>query len=142
MYRTPVFSPDNVNNAAIVFYECAQLPSDHDVLVRLKLFAQIAKVPVFATLRTKEQLGYIVQSSVRTSRGVSGFQVVVQSERTAEYLEERIEALWDSFGEFIDEMSEEDFSKQRQSLINQRLEKPKNLGQEYVVRYSACFISS
>ncbi len=56
--------------------------------------------------------------------------MVVQSERSGEFLEERIEALWNGFGAYLDLMSDKDFEEQRQSLIDQRLEQPKNLGQE------------
>ena len=38
----------------------------------LELFCQIINEPAFDTLRTKEQLGYIVFSGVRRSNGVQG----------------------------------------------------------------------
>ncbi|KAK4053128.1 metalloprotease [Microbotryomycetes sp. JL201] len=128
-YRPVVPSPENVNSAAVVYYQVGTV-SNHDELVRLHLFAQIAKVPVFSTLRTKEQLGYIVQSSSWTSNSVQGFRVVVQSEKTAEVLEERIEALWtDAVDKHLQEMTDDEFEKQKKSLIDRKLEKPKNLDQ-------------
>ena len=60
VYRPPVPSAENVNSAASVYYDVGTA-TDHELLARLSLFAQIAKVPVFSTLRTKEQLGYIVR---------------------------------------------------------------------------------
>lgn len=118
-----------MNSAASVFYQVGPT-SDHQLGVQLALFAQIAKVPVFSTLRTKEQLGYIVSSSSWVVNSYSGFRVIVQSERIAEYLEERIEALWEGFESYLQEMSEEDFGKQKESLISKRKEKAKNLAQE------------
>ena len=81
-------------------------------------------------LRTKEQLGYIVSSSSWIHNAVAGFRVVVQSERQPEYLDERIEALWATFGAYLDEMPAEVFEKERASLVASKLEKPKNLAQE------------
>lgn len=127
--RRPVPSPENVNSAASVYYQVGSA-SDDELVARLSLFAQVAKVPVFSTLRTKEQLGYIVSSSSWIHNAVAGFRVVVQSERQPEYLDERIEALWAAFGAYLDEMPAEVFEKERASLVASKLEKPKNLAQE------------
>ncbi|KII85853.1 hypothetical protein PLICRDRAFT_165360 [Plicaturopsis crispa FD-325 SS-3] len=130
IYRPHVPSEENVNSAASVYFQVCET-SNHNLYARLALFAQIAKEPIFSTLRTREQLGYIVSSGVWSARGVAGFRVVVQSERPAEVLEERIESLWkESFDKYLADMSDEEFEKQKQSLIVKRLEKPKNLYQE------------
>lgn len=83
-------------------------------------------------LRTKEQLGYIVSSGVMTHDAVTGFRVVVQSEKSPEYLDERIESLWTGFGQYLADLSDEAFDKEKASLVNLKLEQPKNLAQEYV----------
>ncbi|KAK4699534.1 insulysin, partial [Phenoliferia sp. Uapishka_3] len=127
--RPVVSSPENVNSAISTYYQVGPR-RDHLLRMKLQLFAQIAKVPVFSTLRTKEQLGYIVSSSLWKSGGMSGFKVIIQSEKTADFLDERIEDLWSGFGTYLAEMTAEDFEKQRASLVNTKLEKPKNLGQE------------
>ncbi|GAA6026785.1 hypothetical protein JCM8097_005860 [Rhodosporidiobolus ruineniae] len=130
VYRPTVPSPENVNSAASVYYQVGP-STDHELLATLSLFAQLAKVPVFQTLRTQEQLGYIVSSSSWVINAYAGFRVILQSERPAEYLDERVEALWaDKFKEHLSAMSEEDFAKERESLVAKKLEKPKNLGQE------------
>ncbi|GAA5943355.1 hypothetical protein JCM3775_005906 [Rhodotorula graminis] len=127
--RSPVPSSENVNSAASVYYDVGSA-NDHDLLARLSLFGHLAKVPVFSTLRTKEQLGYIVSSSPWVSHAYAGFRIMVQSERTAEYLDERIGALETTLGEYIANMSEEDFALEKESLASNKLEKPKSLGQE------------
>ncbi|GAA6001195.1 hypothetical protein JCM10207_007455 [Rhodosporidiobolus poonsookiae] len=129
VYRPLVASPENVNSAASVYYQVGDA-TEYDLLARLSLFAQIAKVPVFSTLRTKEQLGYIVASGAWTLNAWCGFRVVVQSERHAEYLDERVEALWSGFGEHLEKMDEGEFAKERESLAAKKLEKVKSLGQE------------
>jgi insulysin len=62
--------------------------------------------------------------------------VIVQSERIGEYLEERIEALWESFGATLAEMDDTDFDKEKESLASKLEEKPKSLSGEYVPTYS------
>ena len=56
-----------------------------------------------------------------------GFRVLVQSDRHPEYLDSRIEAFLDSLGKTIEEMSEEEFEKNKTALAVKRLEKPKKL---------------
>ncbi|GAA5989095.1 hypothetical protein JCM10908_001155 [Rhodotorula pacifica] len=129
VYRPLVPSPENVNNAASLYYQVGS-EDDDQLVARLSLFAQVAKVPVFSTLRTKEQLGYIVSSSIWIDSAVAGFRVVIQSERSPEYLDERTEALWATFGTYLEDMSAEEFEKERASLVASKLEKPKNLSQE------------
>lgn len=129
VYRPLVPSPENVNSASSIYYQVCPT-SSHTLLAQLHLFAQLVKVPVFSTLRTQEQLGYVVSSSVWSTNGVAGFRVMVQSEREGEYLEERVEALWKGFRSVLEEMGEEEFGLQRASLVKKREEKPKNLGQE------------
>ncbi|GAA6006563.1 hypothetical protein JCM11491_005007 [Sporobolomyces phaffii] len=129
VYRPQVPSEENVNSAASVYYQVGPT-TDHELMARLSLFAQIAKVPVFSTLRTKEQLGYIVHSAIWSLNALSGFRLIVQSERPAEYLEERIEALWKTFGPTLDEMKEDEFEKEKDSLASKLEEKPKSLSGE------------
>ncbi|GAA5882619.1 hypothetical protein JCM16303_002075 [Sporobolomyces ruberrimus] len=129
IYRPEVPSAENVNSAASVYYQVGPT-SDHDLMVKLSLFSQIAKVPVFSTLRTKEQLGYIVHSAIWSLNALSGFRIIVQSERPAEYLEERIEALWGTFETTLAEMDDADFEKEKESLASKLEEKPKSLSGE------------
>ncbi|GAA5906213.1 hypothetical protein JCM8208_000664 [Rhodotorula glutinis] len=127
--RSPVPSLENVNSEASVYYDVGSA-NDHDLLARLSLFGHMAKVPTFSTLRTKEQLGYIVSSSPWVSHAYAGFRIIVQSERTAEYLDERIGALETTLGKYLADMSEEDFAQEQESLAQKKLERPKSLGQE------------
>ncbi|BGP22999.1 a-pheromone processing metallopeptidase ste23 [Rhodotorula toruloides] len=129
VYRPLVPSPENVNSAVSAYYDVGPT-SDHQLLAKLSLFAQLAKVPVFSTLRTKEQLGYIVSSGSWVTNAYAGFRVVVQSERSPEYVDERIDALWSTFAKHIQDMSDEEFEKERESLVLKLLEKPKTQGQE------------
>lgn len=50
MCRPPVPSSENVNSAASVYYQVGSA-ADDELVARLALFAQVAKVPVFSTVR-------------------------------------------------------------------------------------------
>ncbi|XP_038070879.1 insulin-degrading enzyme-like [Patiria miniata] len=96
----------------------------------LELFCQIISEPCFDTLRTKEQLGYIVFSGVRRSNGVQGLRFIIQSEKRPQYLDNRIEAFLLSMQTHIKELSDEAFQKHVNALAVRRLEKPKRLASE------------
>lgn len=59
---------------------------------KLLLVEQLLNEPFFNILRTKEQLGYIVYSTVCDFSGVGGMSFVIQSDYGASYLDARIEA--------------------------------------------------
>lgn len=109
-----------------IYYQCGLQATQSNML--LELFVQIISEPCFNILRTKEQLGYIVFSGIRRSSGVQGLRVIVQSDRTPDYVEGRIEAFLHSMEEALEKMNEEEFQKHITALSVKRLEKPKKLG--------------
>ncbi|KAF2235935.1 LuxS/MPP-like metallohydrolase [Viridothelium virens] len=129
VYERELKDPGNVNHC-IEYVLFVSNDVDRTTRAKLLLLSQIAHEPVFDTLRTKEQLGYIVFSSSLLSGTIAGWRILIQSERTPEYLESRIEAFIVSLGKVLEEMSEGEFEGHKVSLINMRLEKLKNLGQE------------
>ncbi|GAA6060548.1 hypothetical protein JCM10212_006912 [Sporobolomyces blumeae] len=129
VYRPQVPSEENVNSAASVYYQVGST-TDRKLVATLSLFAQVAKVPIFSQLRTKEQLGYIVHSSTWSLNAFSGLRVIVQSERPAEYLEERIEEFWSTFAKRLDDMEDAEFEKEKESLASKLEERPKTLAGE------------
>jgi insulysin len=86
--------------------------------------------PAFDQLRTKEQLGYVVFSGSRTTVTTIGYRFIVQSEKSPEYLESRIDSFLGNYAAVLRDMSEADFEGHKRSLITKRLEKLKNLDQE------------
>ncbi len=108
-----------------IYYQTGLQSTRSNMLI--DLFSQIINEPCFNVLRTQEQLGYIVFSGVRRSCGAQGIRVIVQSERHPVYLNGRIEAFLASMESFIEEMSEEEFEKNKSALEDKRLEKPKKL---------------
>jgi insulysin len=91
------------------------------------LLTQLINEPCFDTLRTKEQLGYLVHSTGRASIGMTGLRISIQSERDAHYLEDRVDAFLNTFEGYLSGMTDEQFEKERASLVNRLREEPKNL---------------
>jgi len=129
VYETAVPNKDNVNSALTYYCQIGDV-LDSRLRATSSLLAQIAHEPCFNQLRTKEQLGYIVSSVHWPMTGTMGLRILVQSERDPVYLESRVEAFLDTLKVTLEEMDESEFEKQKQSLIDKKREKIKNIGEE------------
>ncbi|XP_047206876.1 insulin-degrading enzyme isoform X1 [Girardinichthys multiradiatus] len=117
------------NNCGIEIYYQTDMQTTNDNML-LELFCQIISEPCFNTLRTKEQLGYIVFSGPRRANGVQGLRFIIQSEKAPHYLESRVEAFLCIMEKALEDMNEEAFQKHIQALAIRRLDKPKKLSAE------------
>jgi nardilysin len=66
----------------------------------IELLLMLMEEPLFDQLRTQEQLGYEVSSSLRDTHGILGFSVTVVSQAchtTVDHVETRIQAFLDRF---------------------------------------------
>ena len=89
-------NPDEQNSVLELYYQlCGQdLPSRS----LLSLFEQCIDEKCFNTLRTKQQLGYSVDSGMRLTHGMLGFAIRVQSaSHDPNVLEERADAFFRDF---------------------------------------------
>lgn len=129
VYKRTLKDPANVNHA-IDYALHTGINTDRESRAKLLLFAQMADEPCFDTLRTKEQLGYVVHSSAQMNAMTHNYRVLIQSEKSPEYLEKRIEVFLNKFGETLRNMPEAEFEDYKVSIINKRLERLKNLDQE------------
>ena len=103
----------------------------------VELLACILANGAFDTLRTNEQLGYLVDLGVRYDHGVYGLKVTVQSASHGPvYLDERIEAFLASVSTRLAQLSAEEFANHRDSLVKRRLEPPKTLRDESGAHWS------
>lgn len=59
-----------------------------------------------------------------------GLRVIVQSEKDAAFVETRVDAFWTEFKKTLDAMTEEEFDKYRQAVIDKKLEDHKNMWEE------------
>ncbi|SCU84320.1 LAFA_0D09318g1_1 [Lachancea sp. 'fantastica'] len=103
-----------------------------ELSAKAALLAQLIDEPAFDTLRTKEQLGYVVFSSALNTHGTINLRILIQSERDTAYLESRIESFLTKTEKNIDEMSEDEFEGHKTALCKTLLQKYKNLSEEHI----------
>ena len=82
------------SSCTLVYYPTGLHSTESNMLS--KLIAQIIKGPCYNTLKTSEQLGYMVSSDIHRSIGTQGLQIVVQSNKHPQYIEKRINLFLDS----------------------------------------------
>ncbi|KAH0555669.1 hypothetical protein GP486_006386 [Trichoglossum hirsutum] len=128
-YPHTLADPNNVNNCTAHYVHVGDI-SDRMLWAQVLLLQQITDEAVFSQLRTTEQLGYTVFSGVQMSATRVGYRVLVQGERSPEYMETRIEEFLWGFAEVLEGMGEEEFEGHKRSLVNKQLEKHKNLSEE------------
>ncbi|KAK0157501.1 hypothetical protein PV328_011241 [Microctonus aethiopoides] len=104
-----------------VYYQSSLQSTESNI--HLKLLQLIIEKPCFNTLRTKEQLGYIICSGIYGTN-VQGLTVTVQSDRHPQYVEDRIEAFMETMLEDLTNMSEEEFNRHKAFLATMRLQEP------------------
>ncbi|CAG8555128.1 27983_t:CDS:10, partial [Dentiscutata erythropus] len=127
LYQHEVLDPNNVNSAIEYYVQLGNVVNKR-LRAKSSLLAQIMHEPCFNQLRTKEQLGN--NNGIRRMASSLGVRVIIQSEKDTVYLENKIEDFLNILQILIEEMPEEEYQKQVQSLITKKLEKPKNLYQE------------
>ena len=128
-YERVLKNPDNINHC-VEYTVFIGNNINRQSRAKLLLLAQMADEPVFDTLRTKEQLGYVVGSNALLFSTVAAWRILVQSEKDGAYLEKRIDEFLIGFEDVIRKMPDDEFEAHKVGLINKRLEKLKNLSQE------------
>jgi secreted Zn-dependent insulinase-like peptidase len=124
--RIKGFNPDDLNSAIELSFQVG--PEEVRLRTLLALFVQCVQNHCFNTLRTEQQLGYLVWSGTRFDFGVCAFRVIVQSQgHDPEDVQERIEKWLASMEKVVEDMSQEEFESYRGALIGIRLEKDKSL---------------
>lgn len=129
IYEKQLKDPANVNHC-IEYNLYTGSRSDVINRAQLLLIGQMTDEPCFNQLRTIEQLGYVVFSGPSFQETWSGYRILIQSEKDCRYLEGRIEQFLTEFGDTLKNMTEEEFDGHKKAIINKRLAKLKNLGQE------------
>eukprot|EP00927_Polykrikos_kofoidii_P033683 TRINITY_DN28500_c0_g1_i1.p1 TRINITY_DN28500_c0_g1~~TRINITY_DN28500_c0_g1_i1.p1 ORF type:complete len:1087 (-),score=161.98 TRINITY_DN28500_c0_g1_i1:124-3384(-) len=110
-----------------------QLPSTIENYVSSAMFVRVLSPRFFEDLRTKQQLGYIVQSSLQERESFVNLTFTIQTEYPTDYVRGRIDAFLDSFIDWTElEFDEENFKRQRTGLVTNLAEAPKSLGEEFV----------
>ena len=121
--------------AICVYLQCgfsSGLAAGLETRVRLSLAARIIREPAFDSLRTKQQLGYIVWTGQMNDAGVFGLQCIVQSDKfSTATLDARIEGFFSTtMPAKLDALSAEDFAEHKAAACKDLREKPKTLSEE------------
>ena len=97
----------------------------------IDLFEEVVDEPLFNQLRTKEQLGYAVECSLRLTYSVFGFCFCVQSsEYDPIYVQDRIDNFIDGVEEMLDGLDDDSFENYKSGLLAKLLEKDHSLNYE------------
>eukprot|EP01124_Arcella_intermedia_P016527 TRINITY_DN23144_c0_g1_i1.p1 TRINITY_DN23144_c0_g1~~TRINITY_DN23144_c0_g1_i1.p1 ORF type:complete len:973 (+),score=184.03 TRINITY_DN23144_c0_g1_i1:70-2919(+) len=129
IHRFPTFNPEDQNSAIQISFQIGQdSPAINAVI---DLFNQCTTSDGFLQLRTTQQLGYIVWATTHYELGMAGYRVIIQSDsKNPVILEERIEEWIGTIEELLNNLPEEEFTKFKEGLIVQKLEKDKSLKEE------------
>lgn len=122
----------NQANSALTYYLHYGSIVDRRLRVVAALLTQILAEPAFNVLRTREQLGYVVSANTWSLSGSSerGLRIVVQSEKTPGYLEQKVEAFLEEMRSKLEEMAVVELDEHKTSLRKKWLEATKNLSEE------------
>ena len=129
VHNVTLTNPKETNGAVLYYLAIGNQADDH-LRTRLLLVDHLLKDPTFSVLRTKEQLGYVVQSMMWYRSSALGFVIRIQSERHPVYVEKRIETFLESHRAEIACMNIEEFKKQRKGLIDKQRQRLENLHEE------------
>ncbi|XP_036327602.1 insulin-degrading enzyme [Rhagoletis pomonella] len=90
----------------------------------------------FVIFLRQEQLGYIVFSGIRKVNGANGIRIIVQSSKHPSFVEDRIESFLENYLKVMEEMPLDEFERHKEALALKKLEKPKNVSQQFHQFYS------
>ncbi|CAL1166766.1 unnamed protein product [Cladocopium goreaui] len=129
LWIIPGTNPEERNNCVLMEL---QLPGNLQGSVFTALLVRMLNPKVFEDLRTKQQLGYIVQLSNMEGRRFQKLRLLVQTEFEAPEVRARIERCWKRQLQWVlEEMDEAEFQRQKQGLGSLLAEAPKNLNEEF-----------
>jgi secreted Zn-dependent insulinase-like peptidase len=122
-------NPQDINSAATFYF---QLPSRRvQDLVLLELLSDALEQRFYDSLRTKQQLGYIVYSGLKDQEGVPSLALTVQSSLLGGVqIGERIEAFVSEavgVGGDLDSLSDENFAAYKEGIRQRKLEPDQRL---------------
>ncbi len=118
------------NDAALVKY--FQSPADSvDAQVQMMMLAQVIRSAFFQSLRTDQQLGYVVTCAYYPLARVPGLAFLVQSPAYGVgEINKRVETFIRDYHQQIGGFDDAWFEQQKQALMTQLQESPKNLAEQ------------
>jgi len=130
VHRLAEFNEENTNSSMEILFQVGQVDVPNNAI--LAFVHHLIKEPAFHDLRTSEQLGYIVHTSIKTSGDdIKSILFLIQSDSFDPiYLDERVEVFLDKFRSKITSMTPEEFQVNIDAVVELLLEKNKNLAEE------------
>ncbi|WOL14776.1 nardilysin-like [Canna indica] len=128
-----VKNTQDVNSVVELYFQIEQDVGMESTRLRAitDLFSHIIEEPCFDQLRTKEQLGYVVESGPRMTYRILGYCFRVQSsEYSPIHLHDRINNFINGLQDLLDSLDDESFESHRTGLIAEKLEKDPSLAYE------------
>ncbi|XP_074574217.1 nardilysin-like [Curcuma longa] len=125
-----VKNAQEVNSVAELYFQIEQDVGIEATRLRAitDLFSNIIEEPCFNQLRTKEQLGYVVECGPRMTYRVLGYCFRVQSsEYNPIHLHGRIDNFINGLRDLLESLDDESFESHRSGLIAEKLEKDPSL---------------
>lgn len=127
--RNPEPNPTEGNSAVYMHFQSVE--RDLETLVAMEMIGTLMEQPFYSSLRTQQQLGYIVFAGNKAEEGTRAVVLTVQSSiANADYLAERMFEFIEGFDTTLQAMSDEQFSSYVQGVVDQKLEKDKKLSSE------------
>ncbi|OQR74085.1 insulin-degrading enzyme-like [Tropilaelaps mercedesae] len=115
-------------NSVQVFYDVGPTSNNMRKQLVAELFGLILIDQTSDVLRTKEQLGYNVNSVTRKTMHSHGFMISVESGANVTYVEKRIiHFVHVHVREYLAALTENTFNEYREALVNRKLEKPTSI---------------
>ncbi|XP_053674496.1 nardilysin-like [Anopheles nili] len=119
--RVSNFREADINTVTTTFYQAGPVtPSLHACL---ELLVSLLEEPLFDILRTKEQLGYDISTTLRDNAGILGYSITVHSQENKfsyHYINERIELFNEHFAKVLQNMRDKDFELVKTSLKHRK----------------------
>jgi secreted Zn-dependent insulinase-like peptidase len=127
--RVPNPIPNDADSATINAYQYG-VP-DVSERVRLLMLGKMISNPAYDQLRTKEQLGYVVFALLMPHMQTLEMRVIVQgAKKTPDEVDTRIEAVMDSFGQGLRNLSHAEFTRWKASVRSSIAKTDQNMGEE------------
>ena len=130
LHRFKEYNSEDVNNCLATILQFGAVSLSTNAII--SFLHHLIKEPFFNELRTKEQLGYIVHSSIKTNgNNIKSMLFLIQSDAfDPMHLDNRVEAFIIRFRDHLVKMTDEEFETNIDSVVKEFHEKNKNLGEE------------
>lgn len=130
LYKNIIKEPSETNSAVISLWQVG--PENETLQATLSLIDNFLNEPCFNTLRTKEQLGYLVWSYTQKFRGILNFLILVQSSvKCPNHIFDRITSFILCMKNRIHDLSDEDFDKLVESTKKKAYKKDISIKEEF-----------